>query len=547
MESSNIKPKHIAAILATLILSGVCSFWFLGDRTLDPHECFVSVTAREMLHSGDWIWPTFNGQSRLQKTPLCYWLVAGASKITGRVDEFTARLPCALSAVLSAALMIFFLRRSLGVRSAIICSAVWATSLGCIRYARNARPEMAMTFFVLVCFLSFYEAINSKRRNASVIYSLIFWISLGFGNLAKGPAPLPIVLLPLGAYIIIFRRFRAVRRIMPITGLAICLAISLPWFLAVAARLDWNLTLWKKEFFDRFFGEYARGDYPWYYYFGVIWKYIAPWVAFLPFAVFTPFNPGWGNRQKDIFYFWIIFVVGFFFLTIDAGKRQHYILPYIPMVCVLIGVLIEDMVYGFRTCSHGSARGMLVWHICTITVFAVAAAIYFVFIKKTQTTAVVVLSSLAIFCSVVTGGLFYARLKAAGLAGVFVSVTAMFIAGYYFYAEQTDESRYMKEFALKVKSEIPNEAGLVCFGELPQVFVHYYGKVVPQITDRRQIDAEYSAGSWVLVSFGDIEALVNDGGMNVIIRKDKIIEAEHDWPLAVLAKIKTADLEPITK
>ena len=58
----------------------VAAFWTLSDGALNNHECLVSVTAREMLETGDWVLPRFNGEVRLQKTPLCYWLVASVAK-----------------------------------------------------------------------------------------------------------------------------------------------------------------------------------------------------------------------------------------------------------------------------------------------------------------------------------------------------------------------------------------------------------------------------------------------------------------------------------
>ena len=75
---------------------------------MDGHECFVSVAAREMLASGNWVEPMFNGKPRLQKTPLSYWLVASIASVTGKVDEFAARLPSAVFAFLSACTILYF-------------------------------------------------------------------------------------------------------------------------------------------------------------------------------------------------------------------------------------------------------------------------------------------------------------------------------------------------------------------------------------------------------------------------------------------------------
>jgi len=178
-------------VIATLSLSAIISFWMLPDMSLRSHECYVSVTAREMLQSGDYLWPTMNGEPRLQKTPLCYWLVAGFGKLTGNIDELSARLPSALFAFLSAVAILYYLSQWLSLRIAALSTAVWSTSYAYIRCSHRARPDMVMAFFVILCLLSFYSIVISKKRYQQVIYGLIFWVSFALANLAKGPAPVP--------------------------------------------------------------------------------------------------------------------------------------------------------------------------------------------------------------------------------------------------------------------------------------------------------------------------------------------------------------------
>ena len=108
---SNAKRTKGLIICGVLVLSAVSASWTLSKKTLGNHECFVSIAAREMLESGDWSWPTCNGEPRLNKTPLSYWLVAGLAKITGEVNEITARLPSVIFAVLSVSAIIYFLNR----------------------------------------------------------------------------------------------------------------------------------------------------------------------------------------------------------------------------------------------------------------------------------------------------------------------------------------------------------------------------------------------------------------------------------------------------
>ena len=42
----------------------------------DANEAFYVETPREMVESGDWLVPHFNGTPRLNKPPLSYWLVS---------------------------------------------------------------------------------------------------------------------------------------------------------------------------------------------------------------------------------------------------------------------------------------------------------------------------------------------------------------------------------------------------------------------------------------------------------------------------------------
>jgi 4-amino-4-deoxy-L-arabinose transferase-like glycosyltransferase len=94
--------------LVVAAVSILTAFWAITDRPLGGHEAYVAVTARQMVNSGDWLIPYFNGEPRLQKTPLGYWLVAAAAKAAGGVNDFVVRLPSAVLAVLSAIAILYF-------------------------------------------------------------------------------------------------------------------------------------------------------------------------------------------------------------------------------------------------------------------------------------------------------------------------------------------------------------------------------------------------------------------------------------------------------
>ena len=150
------------------------AFWAITDRPLGNHEAYVAVTAREMVNSGNWLIPYFNGEPRLQKTPLNYWLVAAAAKAAGGMNDFVVRLPSAVLAVLSAVMILYFVSDWLGRRTGVLSALIWSTSLCYIKYSHTGRPEMALAVFVTIAMLSFYSAVKTNDAKNRFTICLFF-------------------------------------------------------------------------------------------------------------------------------------------------------------------------------------------------------------------------------------------------------------------------------------------------------------------------------------------------------------------------------------
>src|SRR5438094_9141745 len=89
------RTRGIVLLLSSLVLM----FLFLGTPPVQrTQEARVLETAREMLGQRwhDWLIPRLNGELRLAKPPLAYWLAAGAFKIGG-VSEGVGRVPFAVT------------------------------------------------------------------------------------------------------------------------------------------------------------------------------------------------------------------------------------------------------------------------------------------------------------------------------------------------------------------------------------------------------------------------------------------------------------------
>ena len=93
--------RHWRAMCGLVVLVALVFTLFnlRGYKTFGSHEVYAAVPARGMLDSGDWVVPRIGGQPRLRKPPLAYWVVAGSAMIFGGLDEWTARLPAAVSAL----------------------------------------------------------------------------------------------------------------------------------------------------------------------------------------------------------------------------------------------------------------------------------------------------------------------------------------------------------------------------------------------------------------------------------------------------------------
>lgn len=530
---NNTKRTKILLVFGVLVLSAVSASWTLSESTLDNHECLVSITAREMLERDDWIWPTCNGEPRLVKTPLSYWLVASLAKITGQADEFSARLPSAVFGVLSVVVILYFVNQWLSFRIAVLSAAVWATSLGYIRYSHNARPEMGLTFFIVLCFLSFYSAVITTSRKRQVLSALIFWISLGLGNVAKGPAPLPLILIPLFFYVAIFRKWKKLPKLLPVVGVIIFLAIVLPWPLAIAHRVNWDLALWKQEFVDRFFGEYAPGDYPFYYYLLIMFKYITPWVAFLPIALVAPFYKVWDKKRPVMQFLWLWFVVNLVFLTINGGKRQHYILPSMPAITILIGILIEDMIFVKKAFTHKFARDILRNHIVVITAGAIAGPIIVIiagaikgqlYDAKTNPQLVadaITLSIVTIAIVAVFAVLFAKRKPALASGAIFTGIVIWVMVCYVNFINPLEERRYSKDFAKEIANIVPQHDKLMAYERVSSKCVQYFGRVIPKTSDKEELYEHYEKGNWVIATAGHLEKLVQDGRFRKVYFREK--------------------------
>src|SRR5271170_3055541 len=126
MPGSTLGAKRLTCLL---VLSAVVLFPGLGSSSrLTYHEAFVAQGAREILDSGQWMFPTIGGLPWLEKPPLPWWLTALLGRLLGGVDETVARLPSALAATGLVLGIAVLAARHYGPAIGLLAGAIQATT-----------------------------------------------------------------------------------------------------------------------------------------------------------------------------------------------------------------------------------------------------------------------------------------------------------------------------------------------------------------------------------------------------------------------------------
>ena len=370
------------SVLWLVLIGGIAYIWHLGSIGLvDETEPLFAEASRQMLVTGDWITPFFNGETRFDKPALIYWCQAIAYAVIG-VNEWAVRLPSALAAIGLICLAFYTLvwqqtqidkllqtynsnRRWL---VAGLATAMMAFNPQMIVWGRIGVSDMLLTGCIasaLLCFFIGYVSNDPKTSshgnltaNKFSIFSffpsgwyLAFYILIGAAILTKGPVGIVLPGLIVCLFLFYLGNFIKVwQEAKPLRGLLIVGAIALPWYVLVALQ---NGSSYIDSFFgyhnvERFTSVVNRHSAPWYFYFIVVLVGFAPYAVYLPAAMaklkFWDFKH-WRSQprvqQLGLFAFiWFVGVFGFF--TIAVTKLPSYVLPLMPAAAILIALLWGD-------------------------------------------------------------------------------------------------------------------------------------------------------------------------------------------------------------
>jgi len=400
------QPARGTLILLALVLAAI---WF-GNldyrRLIRPDEGRYAEIAREMAVTGDWITPRLNGIKYFEKPPLQYWTTAASFRLFGE-HEWTARLWAALTGLAGVFLVFLAGRRLFGPDAGFYSALVLAGSVGYVGAAHINTLDAGIAFFMTATLTSFLLA---RRTGASPAESrnwmLAAWAGAAFAVLSKG---LIGIVLPAGTialYVLLQRDFGLLRRLQWGAGVAVFLAIAVPWFVLVQiANPEFAQFFFVHEHFERFLTKVHRRAGPWWYYFPVLAAAMLPWLSMLPQAV----AHGWRAQppQKEFqparfLVIWSAFIFAFF--SASGSKLPSYVLPVVPALALLAGAWLAA-VEGRRLLGHvipvmlaGAALAAFAPKIVTLTESSGPQTLYVAYVPWIATGGGIV----AVCCAIAT-------------------------------------------------------------------------------------------------------------------------------------------------
>ena len=283
--------------------------------------------AREMTERNDYIHPYLNGRPYLEKPPLYPWLIIITSKITGKLDEFSSRLPAAISATLLVLITYQLGNMFVNPGAGILSALMLATNYQFLSNARESVMDMNFAFFIgLTIFLN-YLCIQKRKQ---WLFALSFIPSV-LAVLSKGPAGLLIPAVITFIYLITKKDLK--KFFIPFAaGCFVSLVLSSIWF--ILAGEEYIKEFIFRQNITRYTNAFDHIE-SLFYYFHKLFVNFLPWSLLLPFAIYHAF-------KKRIWLPLIWFIFTFLFFELSKSKRAIYLLSCYPACALLCGIYIKN-------------------------------------------------------------------------------------------------------------------------------------------------------------------------------------------------------------
>lgn len=339
--------------LALICVVTILPFMGLTDFNTkgEPREAIVAYS---MLETGNWTLPVNNGGDIAYKPPFFHWSIAAISAITGKVTEYTSRMPSALALIAMVLTGFCFFAKRRGKELAFLMALITLTNFEVHRAGVNCRVDMVLTAFIV---LALYQLFRWSEKGLKGLPWLAI-LFMGCATLTKGPVGFILPCMVTGVYLLI----RGTKFMKAFTSLLLAAFVSciLPaiWYIAAyQAGGDDFMALIMEENFGRFMGKmsYASHENPAYYNLITLLAGFVPYTLLLLLSLFSlkctklSDKPReWWNKfttyireMDDTRLFSLLSIVLIFiFYCIPKSKRSVYLLPIYPFIAYFLAEYI---------------------------------------------------------------------------------------------------------------------------------------------------------------------------------------------------------------
>ena len=518
-------------------LAAIFLLFFLNGSLLitDTVESNYSLSAKEMVLSGNWISPQIYGNFWYDKPIFSYWMIALGFKIFG-FTEFGARFFPAITGLLGLLLATWGGKKLYSEKVGFYSGVVLLTTIEFFLISKSILTDGALFFFFNGALLFFYLAYSGKNKN----YYYGMYVFSALATLTKGPIGF---LLP-GLIVVLFilweKNWRELKNAKILTGIIVFLAIVGPWYGAMAYL--------HKDFVASFFGtqnflratvsEHPR-DNVIYYYLVINMLTCFPWIGFFPSMLKNIVRKGgkWivpAAREKFLL-LWI-FVIFLFYQNM-ATKYITYTYPImLPFSYLIAAYFIEKK-------ETLKVKGVLIYNLIFFGILAVAAHI--IDSKNLD----LVSNAQAIFVLALVCFLLYLvfwLLLWRGTRHWQRMVLLIAMTGFLFNTAATQiickpllQLRSAYYAAMYLKDNVPSDTYIVSEGRYPTSAVFYSGRKIIKLIDAREVE-DYipKAYSWSVkdvMPFSTYEQAKKEKNIAAIIYKGDLgkfmKKMPYDWEI----------------
>ncbi len=373
-----------------IFLTLIFSIYFLGILNipvLDRDEARFASASKNMIESRDYIDIKLDGETRYKKPIGIYWAQVISTKIFGEppYDKiWTYRIPSFLGIFLSLILIFFVTSNLFDKNVGFLSTFLMSLSFLTVTEINQAKSDGLLFLFINICnliVLNFAHLLEKKKQTRKFkSLKLLFWISLAFGILIKGPIILLFVILPTLVFSTFKKDYSLFKMLNFFPGHIIFLLICLPWFVIITIKsggMFWQESVINDLLKKVSTGQESHGFYPGYYSL-LLFLFLWPSCTF----IFPALKHFMSNKNKLVnnakyLYLFCWFFVPFIIYELIVTKLPHYVLPsYTALVILISSFLVENLNLKRKLFNFTTYICSLIFPIVILSVYIAAIVTY---------------------------------------------------------------------------------------------------------------------------------------------------------------------------